>query len=157
MRILITGGAGYIGSHLADVLIDAEHQVTALDNLSTGRITNISHLLDHTRFRLKIQIKLQKAILNQGFTAFCRWAAEQKGLTDLIAKTSFKDFESIGQTRYQQVQKLEAISQLFRPALEYWLVLDRAMYLEENGYHVEIGEFCDKSLTPRNWMIRAER
>ncbi len=51
MKILITGGAGYIGSHLADALIDADHQVTVLDNLSTGRITNISHLLDQARFR----------------------------------------------------------------------------------------------------------
>ncbi|RBP82436.1 methyltransferase [Marinomonas rhizomae] len=100
---------------------------------------------------------IQKALLNQGFVAFCRWAAEQKGLTDLIAKTPFEGFEVIGQTRYQQVQKLEAISQLFRPALEYWLVLDRAMYLEEHGYHVEVGAFCDKNLTPRNWMIRATR
>lgn len=100
---------------------------------------------------------IQKALLNQGFDAFCHWAAEQKSLTDLIAKTSFEDFESIGQTRYQQIQKLEAISQLFRPALEYWLILDRAMYLEESGYKVEIGKFCEKNLTPRNWMIRAER
>lgn len=98
---------------------------------------------------------VQKALLNQGFATFCQWAAEQKGLIDLTAKTPFEDFEPIGQTRYQHIQKLEAISQLFRPALEYWLVLDRAMYLEENGYQVEIGKFCDKSLTPRNWMIRA--
>lgn len=98
---------------------------------------------------------VQKALLNQGFATFCQWAAEQKGLTDLIAKTPFENFEAIGQTRYQQVQNLEAISQLFRPALEYWLILDRAMYLEENGYHVDIGAFCEKSLTPRNWMIRA--
>lgn len=100
---------------------------------------------------------IQKALLNQGFIAFCHWAAEQKSLTDLIAKAPFEGFETIGQTRYQQIQKLEAISQLFRPVLEYWLVLDRAMYLEENGYQVEIGKFCDKNLTPRNWMIRAER
>ncbi|PJE54288.1 methyltransferase [Marinomonas sp. BSi20584] len=100
---------------------------------------------------------IQKALLNQSFDAFCHWAAEQKGLTDLTSKISFENFESVGEARYQQIQKLEAISQLFRPALEYWLVLDRAMYLEENGYQVEIGKFCEKSLTPRNWMIRAER
>ena len=98
---------------------------------------------------------IQKNRLNQGFHTFCQWAAEQKGLTDLTSKTSFENFEATGQSRYQQIQKLEAISQLFRPALEHWLVLDRAMYLEEHGYRVEIGEFCDKSLTPRNWMIRA--
>ncbi|SHG30712.1 Methyltransferase domain-containing protein [Marinomonas polaris DSM 16579] len=100
---------------------------------------------------------IQKALLNQGFIAFCHWAAEQKSLTGLIAKTPFENFESVGEARYQQIQKLESISQLFRPALEYWLVLDRAMYLEENGYQVEIGKFCEKSLTPRNWMIRAVR
>ncbi|WP_417527130.1 methyltransferase [Marinomonas shanghaiensis] len=100
---------------------------------------------------------IQKNRLNQGFQTFCQWAAEQKGLTDLTSKTAFENFEAIGQSRYQQIQKLEAISQLFRPALEHWLVLDRAMYLEEHGYHVEIGKFCEKSLTPRNWMIRATR
>ena len=100
---------------------------------------------------------IQKALLNQGFHAFCNWAAEQKGLTNLIPNPAFDDFEQIGQQRAQHVHKLEAISQLFRPALEHWLVLDRALYLEENGYHVDIGTFCDKSLTPRNWMIRAKQ
>ncbi|MBR7887435.1 methyltransferase [Marinomonas sp. A79] len=98
---------------------------------------------------------IQKALLTQGFNGFCQWAAEQKQLTALLNKVPCDSFETIGEQRYQQVQKLEAISQLFRPALEQWLVLDRAMFLEENGYRVDIGTFCDKSLTPRNWMIRA--
>lgn len=50
VRVLVTGGAGYIGSHLTDALIAEDHHVTVLDNLSTGRIMNISHLLDHPRF-----------------------------------------------------------------------------------------------------------
>ena len=44
MRVLITGGAGFIGSHLADHYINAGHQVTLLDNFSTGSHTNIAHL-----------------------------------------------------------------------------------------------------------------
>ena len=44
MRILITGGAGFIGSHLADHYVNAGHEVTVLDNFSTGSKTNISHL-----------------------------------------------------------------------------------------------------------------
>ncbi len=44
MRALITGGAGFIGSHLAEALLDNGHQVMALDNLSTGSIDNIAHL-----------------------------------------------------------------------------------------------------------------
>ena len=44
MRALITGGAGFIGSHLCDVLLDQGHEVLILDNLSTGSIDNIAHL-----------------------------------------------------------------------------------------------------------------
>ncbi len=50
-RVLITGGAGFIGSHLADHLIGEGDHVTALDDLSTGRYPNIRHLLDHPNFR----------------------------------------------------------------------------------------------------------
>lgn len=46
MRALITGGAGFIGSHLADALLDRGDQVILLDDLSTGRLANIEHLLD---------------------------------------------------------------------------------------------------------------
>ena len=45
MRILITGGAGFLGSHLSDLLIGQGHDVIALDNLITGRAENISHLI----------------------------------------------------------------------------------------------------------------
>jgi UDP-glucose 4-epimerase len=44
MRVLITGGAGFIGSHLADHYLNADHTVTLLDNFSTGSHTNIAHL-----------------------------------------------------------------------------------------------------------------
>jgi dTDP-glucose 4,6-dehydratase len=50
MRILITGGAGFIGSHLCDYLLDRGHQVIAMDNLSTGSTDNITHLAGHERF-----------------------------------------------------------------------------------------------------------
>ena len=46
MKALITGGAGFIGSHLADALLDRGDQVILLDDLSTGRLANIEHLLD---------------------------------------------------------------------------------------------------------------
>ncbi len=51
MRILITGGAGFIGSHLADRLLAEGHEVIAMDNLATGSRDNIAHLLAHPRFR----------------------------------------------------------------------------------------------------------
>ncbi|HEY75134.1 MAG TPA: SDR family oxidoreductase [Thermoflexia bacterium] len=50
MRILITGGAGFIGSHLCDRLLAEGHEVIAMDNLSTGNVENIAHLAGHERF-----------------------------------------------------------------------------------------------------------
>ncbi len=51
MNILITGGAGFIGSHLCDALLSEQHKVTVVDNLILGRIENISHLSDNENFK----------------------------------------------------------------------------------------------------------
>jgi len=50
MKTLITGGSGFIGSHLADLLIELNHEVIVIDNLSIGRIENINHLLENPAF-----------------------------------------------------------------------------------------------------------
>ena len=54
MRALITGGAGFIGSHLAESLILQGHNVTVLDDLSTGRRENVAHLSNSPAFRLVV-------------------------------------------------------------------------------------------------------
>jgi len=51
MRVLITGGAGFVGSHLSDRFIAEGHTVIAMDNLITGNAQNIAHLFGHERFR----------------------------------------------------------------------------------------------------------
>ena len=52
MRVLVTGGAGFIGSHLCDALLGEGHSVVAVDNFATGRAANVEHLKSESRFEL---------------------------------------------------------------------------------------------------------
>jgi UDP-glucose 4-epimerase len=64
-RILITGGAGFIGCHLAEQLLEAGHTVTLLDNLSTGRYANVSHLEGRKGVTLIIDSVLNESLMEQ--------------------------------------------------------------------------------------------
>lgn len=64
MRFLITGGAGFIGSHLSERLLDLNHEVTIVDDLSTGSIDNVAHLKERAGFRYFFD-----TIFNRGLTA----------------------------------------------------------------------------------------
>ena len=63
MRVLITGGAGFIGSHLAEALLNRGDEVFVLDNLSTGSIDNIGHLKGHARFHYTIDSVTNEPLL----------------------------------------------------------------------------------------------
>jgi UDP-glucose 4-epimerase len=62
MRALITGGAGFLGSHLAEALLARGDEVFVLDNLSTGSIENIEHLKGHARFHYAIESVMNEPV-----------------------------------------------------------------------------------------------
>src|SRR5262245_63528999 len=64
MRYLITGGAGFVGSHLSEELLRRGHEVYVLDDLSTGSINNIRHLKTYDRFHYIID-----TVMNRQLTA----------------------------------------------------------------------------------------
>jgi UDP-glucose 4-epimerase len=70
MRILVTGGAGFIGSHLSETLLKLGHEVWALDDLSTGRIENLATFQRHPRFRF-LEGNVMDAALVHGLVAQC--------------------------------------------------------------------------------------
>ena len=64
-------------------------------------------------------------------------------------------FLSEGVARKKVTDRIELVRHVFRRAIEVWLVLDRALYLQQHGYQVSIKTFCEKQLTPRNILILA--
>ena len=65
MKILITGGAGFIGSHLADRLLEMGEEVYVIDDLSTGSLKNVEHLQNNTLFHLVVDTVLHQAVMNE--------------------------------------------------------------------------------------------
>jgi UDP-glucose 4-epimerase len=65
VRVLITGGAGFIGSHLAEALLAAGHRVTIMDDLSTGRFENIAHLVGQPAFHFAIDSITNDMVLDR--------------------------------------------------------------------------------------------
>jgi UDP-glucose 4-epimerase len=64
-KALITGGAGFIGSHLAESLLSEGWEVYALDDVSTGSVANVAHLLEHPQFHLVVESVLSSSIVSE--------------------------------------------------------------------------------------------
>lgn len=90
------------------------------------------------------------------FSAFAHWAAAQHQW-QIPEHVDWDGYLQLGQQRQWLVRKMQLVRSLFRPALEYWLVLDRALFLKQQGYQVQIKQFCDYQLTPRNLMISGSK
>lgn len=93
-------------------------------------------------------------LLNEGFEAFCRWAAAKKHL-ELPRVLDVDHWLAFGEYRLAQVRRHELLRHLFRRPLELWIVLDYALFLEEQGYRVQLFQFCNRQLTPRNLLLDA--
>jgi UDP-glucose 4-epimerase len=65
---IITGGMGFIGSHLAEALLSRGNQVTIIDNLSTGRFQNIKHLVDRPGFQFVVDDITSEVVLDRLFS-----------------------------------------------------------------------------------------
>jgi len=94
--------------------------------------------------------------LDKDFASYCHDLTALKGLA-LHGSIDWPALEAAGWRRLAEVRNLELVRGLFRRPLELWLLLDRALYLEERGYQVRLGTFCAHQLTPRNLLLLAER
>ena len=105
-----------------------------------------------------------KKLLSADYREFVHWALINRQLmteTELyehpVSNESLDQSLKQGEERLRRVRKLEWLQSFFRRLLEIWLVADRGLALQEAGFHVELHQFCDKSVSPRNLLIRATR
>ncbi|MDX1299733.1 MAG: methyltransferase [Pseudomonas sp.] len=99
---------------------------------------------------------LPAAWLDKPFAEYCKDLAALKHLSTPAAQ-DWQQLEQHGWQRLAEVRNLELLRGLFRRPLELWLLLDRALYLQEQGYSVRLGTFCTYQQSPRNLLLLAER
>lgn len=99
---------------------------------------------------------LAKQLFSGELKDFMSWACAQQSLPEPKSKQAAK---CVGQAKQRLllVRALDQIRQLFRQPLEYWLLLDRGLFLKQCGYQVHLQQFCEVSDSPRNTLIIARK
>jgi hypothetical protein len=99
---------------------------------------------------------IDKGWLKLDFAGFCHRLAARDGVT-LPEGITWDAYEQQGWQRQHDTQRLTQVRHAFRRALEMWLVLDMAVYLQQHGYEVKLSTFCERAVTPRNILISARK
>ncbi|MHC8364710.1 methyltransferase [Pseudomonas sp. ZT5P21] len=149
---------------LDDLSLPASETVTAGARVRRQRDTSMARRLAFDLLQRRLRgvdeylptPSLPSAWLDRSFADYCHHLAALKELST-IGPLDWSASEVAGWQRLAEVRNLELLRGLFRRPLELWLVLDRALFLAEQGYTVRLGTFCEPQLTPRNFLLLAER
>lgn len=96
------------------------------------------------------------SILSQSFEEFVHWSCQRKQLPTATT-AQIQNALAQGQQRLRANQEMELVQHCFQRPVEIWLALDKVLYLQQQGYEVELSEFCHTELTPRNLKISAHK
>jgi len=148
----------------SDMKLALQETVTAPSRVTKVRQTEVTWRLGFDALRREVTgieryvsvPSINKQIFSGEFADFCQWAAEQKQV-ELPESCDYQHYLRLGEQRKKITDRIELVRHIFRRAIELWLVLDRALYLQQAGYDVQLSEFCEKSLTPRNILIQANK
>jgi hypothetical protein len=157
------GRASTLQLSVDDLGLPLSETVTAGKRVRLQRDTSMARRLGFDQLQRQLRNcdeylptpSLPASWLDKPFADYCQALASLKGLS--TGEQDWAALEAHGWQRLAEVRNLELVRGLFRRPLELWLVLDRALYLGERGYRVEVGSFCETALTPRNLMVLAER
>lgn len=145
-----------------DLKLVVQGQVTAGERVEKLRGTEVLWRLAYDELRAEISgqrayrplASVSKHWFSADFADFAHWAAAQHQLT-LPAALDWQYYLQLGTKRQQLVQRIELVRHLFRRPLELWLMLDKALYLQQHGYEVRLTQLCDYHITPRNLLLSA--
>jgi hypothetical protein len=157
------GRASLLTLSIDDLGLPLSETVTAGKRVRQQRDTSMARRLGFNRLQRQLRgcndylptPSLPTSWLDKSFADYCRELANLKNLS--TGEQDWPALEAHGWQRLAEVRNLELVRGLFRRPLEMWLVLDRALFLSEKGYNVEVGTFCEPTLTPRNLMVLAQR
>ena len=157
------GRASLLQLSIDDLGLPLSETVTAGNRVRQQRDTSMARRLGFDQLQRQVRgcddylptPSLPASWLDKSFADYCQELASLKGLS--TGEQDWTTLEAHGWQRLAEVRNLELVRGLFRRPLELWLVLDRALFMVEQGYNVEVGSFCEPSLTPRNLMVLAER
>lgn len=146
----------------ADLQLPLQQSVIANDKHKGYRLQEMAWRLGFDALQRKVRgcneylpvPAVKQSQLNGEFEDFCLWAAESKGLR-LATDLDFQAYQVTGEQRQRLTRRIDLVAHLFRALLEQWLLLDRVCFLQEQGYQVNLSEFCSNSITPRNALIYA--
>jgi hypothetical protein len=158
------GSRTFLQLSLEDLALPMSETVTAGARVRRQRDTSMARRLAFDLLQRQVRgvdeylptPSLPSAWLDKTFADYCRDLAALKELST-IGSPDWSALEAAGWQRLAEVRNLELLRGLFRRPLELWLNLDRALFLEQQGYTVRLGTFCDTPLTPRNLLLLAER
>ncbi|WP_085581878.1 MULTISPECIES: methyltransferase [unclassified Pseudomonas] len=159
-----TGQRSVLQLSLEDLSLPMSETVTAGARVRRQRDTSMARRLGFDLWQRQLRgvdeylptPSLPSAWLDKPFADYCRDLATLKELST-SGEPDWPALEAAGWQRLAEVRNLELLRGLFRRPLELWLNLDRALFLSEQGYTVRLGTFCDTPLTPRNFLLLAER
>ncbi|WP_448105994.1 methyltransferase [Pseudomonas azerbaijanoccidentalis] len=154
----------YLKLSLDDLALPMSETVTAGARVRRQRDTSMARRLGFDLLQRELRgvdeylptPSLPSAWLDKSFADYCHHLAAVKELSTIDSQ-DWPAREAAGWQRLAQVRNLELLRGLFRRPLELWLVLDRALFLSDQGYEVRLGTFCETPLTPRNFLLLAER
>jgi hypothetical protein len=158
------GSTSFLQLSLEDLALPMSETVTAGARVRRQRDTSMARRLAFDLLQRQVRgddeylptPSLPSAWLDKPFADYCRDLADLKELST-VGTPDWAALEAAGWQRLAEVRNLELLRGLFRRPMELWLNLDRALFLTEQGYAVRLGTFCESALTPRNFLLLAER